>query len=146
MVDQGAHVNQMTIRDQIPPEHDHLVSTTGFPIREGLPPLHAKLVSRIEGGEFIEMSDLLSNHLGTLRIEDQKLPNAKRRTVTNILEWIKCFCIYMPVVSRNNPKKIPEMLVYLTLIIVAHMEYAEDAWRGYDRRFRQRAAADPGMP
>ena len=100
----------MTIGDQIPPEHDHPVSATELPIGAGLSPLHAKIISRIEGGEFIEMSDLLSDHLGTLRNEDQKFPCAKRRTVTNILEWIKCFCIYMGVVSRNNPKKIPEML------------------------------------
>ena len=118
----------MTIRDQIPPEHDYPVSATGFPIVVGLPPFHAKFVSRIENGEFIEMWDLLSDHLGTLRNEDQKFPNAKRRTVTNIREWSKCFCIHMAVVSRNNPEKIPEMLPYLTLIIEAHLVYAGDAW------------------
>ena len=96
MVDQGARVNQMTIGDQIPPEHDHPLSATGFPIGARLPTIHAKLVTRIEGGEFIKISNLLCDHLGTLRNEDQKLPNAKQRTVTNILEWIKCFCIYMP--------------------------------------------------
>ena len=51
----------------------------------------------------------------------------------------------MAVVSRRNHQKIPEMLAYLTLIIEAHMQYAGDAWLGYDRRFRHRAAADPGM-
>ena len=91
------------------------------------------------------MSDLLCDHLGSMRSEEQRLSNTKRRTITNILEWIKCFCIYMAVVSRRNHQKIPEMLAYLTLIIEAHMEYAGDAWLGYDRRFRQRAAADPGM-
>ena len=37
------------------------------------------------------------------------------------------------------------MLAYLTLIIEAHMECEGEAWLGYDRRFRQRAAAYPGM-
>ena len=107
MVDQGAHVNQMTIRDQIPSDDDYLVTAIGFRFGVGLPPLSAKLVSRIEDGEFVEISDLLSDHLGTLRNEDQqKLPNSKRRTVTNTFEWIKCFCIYMAVISRNNLKKI----------------------------------------
>ena len=46
---------------------------------------------------------------------------------------------------KENHHKIPEMLAYLTLIIEAHIEYAGNAWLGYDRRFRQRAAADPGM-
>ena len=51
----------------------------------------------------------------------------------------------MAVVSRKHPQKIPGMLAYLTLIIETNMEYADDAWLGYDRKFRQRAAADPGM-
>ena len=51
----------------------------------------------------------------------------------------------MAVVSRKKPQKIPEMLAYLTLVIEAHMEYVGEAWLGYDRRFRQRGAADPSM-
>ena len=91
------------------------------------------------------MSDLLCDHLGTLSNEEQRSLNARRRSISNILEWIKCFCIYMAVVSRKNPQKLPEMLAYVTLIIEAHMEYSGEAWLGYDRRFRQRAAADPSM-
>ena len=37
------------------------------------------------------------------------------------------------------------MLAYLILKTEAHMKYAGDVWLGYDRRFRQRAAADLGM-
>ena len=144
MVDEGAGIDQTTTRSEIS-DNDHPVPVTGLPVGAGLPPIHSKLVSRIEAGEFIEMSDLLCDHLGSVRSEEQRLANTKRKTVTNILEWIKCFCIYMAVVSRRNHQKIPEMLAYLTLIIEAHMEYAGDAWLGYDRRFRQRAAADLGM-
>ena len=53
----------------------------------------SKLVARIEAGEFIKMSDLL-DHLGTLRSEEQKPYNLKRKVVTTILEWVKCFSIY----------------------------------------------------
>jgi len=141
-IGQGATGNQFTARDELL-ECGKSFSGSGFPIGVGLPPIPARLVAKIEAGEFIEMSDLLSNHLGTIGPEEQKAPNFKRNTVKNILEWIKCYCIYMAVVTKKSPHKISDMLAYLTLIIEAHMEYAGDAWLGYDRRFRQRAAADP---
>ena len=126
MVDEGAGIDQTTPRSEIS-DNDHPVPVTGLPVGAGLPPIHSKLVSRIEAGEFIEMSDLLCDHLGSMRSKEQRPSNTKRRTITNILEWIKCFYIYMAVVSRRNHQKIPEMLAYLTLIIEAHMEYAGDA-------------------
>lgn len=76
MVGQQVTENQMTIRGEMPPDH-HSAPTTSVPLGAGLPPISAKLVSRIEAGEFIEMSDLLCDHLGTPRGEDQKLLNAK---------------------------------------------------------------------
>jgi len=36
------------------------------------------------------------------------------------------------------------MLGYMALIVEACMEYKEDSWLGYDRRFRQMVAATPG--
>ena len=134
----------MNIRDEMPPDHHHSLPANSVPLGAGLPPISAKLISGIEAGEVIEMLDLLCEHLSTPRSEDQKLLNDKRRTITNILEWIKCFCIYMAV-AQKKPQKTPEILAYLTLIIEAHMEYAGEAWLRYDKRFRQKAAANPSM-
>ena len=61
--------------------------------------------------------------------------------VTNTLEWIRCFSLYMAILSRSAPHRVPDLLSYQALIIEAQMEYPGDHWLGYDRRFRQRAAA-----
>ncbi len=48
----------------------------------------------------------------------------------------------MAVVTSKQPERIPDLLGYQALILEARMEYDGDGWLGYDRRFRQRAAAD----
>ena len=112
----------------------------------GLPPVPAKLVSRIEAGEFVDMAELLPDKLGfskTTLNDDQVRPSKPRcRTVTNILEWAQCFATYMAVVCKKQPERMPDLLGYMILIIEANMEYDGEAWLGYDCRFRQRAASD----
>ena len=112
----------------------------------GLPPVPAKLVARIEAGEFVDMAELLPDKLGfskTTLNDDQARPSKpRRRRVTNILEWTQCFAIYMAVVCKKQPERMPDLLGYMILIIEANMEYDGEAWLGYDLRFRQRAASD----
>ena len=116
-------------------------------IGAGVPPVPDKIVSRIAAGEFIEMSELLPDHLGTARLgagEDQsRAPRLRCKVVTNILEWVECFAIYVAVVSRTQPQRVPEMLGYLMLILEAHMEYVGEGWLGYDRQFQLTAARHP---
>ena len=45
----------------------------------------------------------------------------------------------------NQPHHIQDLLGHQTLTIEAFLEYQGDGWLGYDRRFRQRAAANPGL-
>ena len=113
----------------------------------GLPPVPGKLVKRIEEGHFIEMGELLPERLSShCEDEDQiKSTKPKRRAVTNILEWLQCFGIYIAIVSRKEPHRVLDLLAYQHLIIQAHQEYQGDCWLGYDRRFRQRAATNPSM-
>ena len=68
------------------------------------------------------------------------LPDNKsqRRAISNIIEWIKCFSMYIAVVSSKQPHRVPDLLGYLTLIMESHMEHAGEGWIGYDRRFRRR--------
>ena len=112
----------------------------------GLPSVPARLVTRIEAGEFIDMAELSPNKLGLTKStlnNDQAKPSKPRcRTVTNILEWTQCFARYLAVICRKQPEQMPDMLDYLILIIEANMEYKGETWLGYDRRFRQRVASD----
>ena len=43
--------------------------------------------------------------------------------------------------SQKQPKRVPDLLGYQSLIIDAYQEFKGDYWMGYDRCFRQRAAA-----
>ena len=75
------------------------------------------------------------------------LPDNKsqRRAISNIIEWVKCFSMYIAVVSSKQPHRVPDLLGYLTLIMESHMEHAGEGWIGYDRRFRQIAATKPNV-
>ena len=118
-------------------------------IGAGLPPVPPKLVQKIQAGEYVDMAELLPDRLGVNAgppvqgDKDDKKP--KHRQVTNILEWIQCYTIYMAVRAEKHPEKILDMLGYQTLIVEARMEYEGDGWLGYDRRFRQTAAATPDI-
>ena len=114
-------------------------------IGNGLPPVPKKLVARIQAGEYIDMAELLPDRLGisagAITKDDKQNNKPKRRQVTNILEWIQCFGIYMAVLTLKHPDRIQDLLGYQALIVEACMEYNCEAWLGYDRRFRQNAAA-----
>ena len=107
-----------------------------------------KLVERITAGEFIEMAELLPDRMGTSPKSsngdsESTKQKVKRRPISSIIEWVQCFNVYLSVMCRTCPRRIPDLLAYQMLIIEASMVYKGNAWLGYDRRFRQAAAAAP---
>ena len=114
--------------------------------RAGLPPVPAKIVSRIEAGEYIDMTELLPDHLVTLKspVNDDsfKAGRQRRRALSGILEWVQCFTTYMAVCCQKQPHRIQDLLGCQTLIVEASLEYQGDGWLGYNWRFWQRAAAN----
>ena len=54
---------------------------------------------------------------------------------------MQCFSLYTAIISKKQPDRVADLLAYQSLIIDAHREYKGNYWSGYDRRFRQRAAA-----
>ena len=61
--------------------------TTRVSLRAGLPPVPAKLVSKIEAGEFIDMGKLLPDCVGISGPEDATGESSSERcTVSSILE------------------------------------------------------------
>ena len=108
-----------------------------------VPPVSQKLIEKIEAGNFIDMSELLSDHMGVLNNEDSPRPTkTKRHNVTNILEWARCFAIYISILNWKQPQQVPDLLGYQFLILLISMAYEGDGWQGYDRVFRQHAAAN----
>ena len=114
-------------------------------IGAGIPPIPAKLVQRIEAGNFIEMGELLPERLQITNtntdVEGTISSKAKYKPVTNIIDWTQCFGLYVAVLSRSQPERVADLLGYQTLIIQAYREYDGDCWLGYDRTFRLRAAS-----
>ena len=140
-----AQRNTLETESPVPPT-TFLGTERSLHMGAGLPLIPAKLVARIEAGVFVDMTELLPNKLGfskTTLNDDQARPSKPRyRTVTNILEWTQCFATYMAVVCKKQPEHMPDLLGYMILIVEANMENDGEAWLGYDRRFRQRAASD----
>ena len=89
------------------------------------------------------MADLLPERLGTYFYDEEPKARTKKQSVTNILEWLQCFAVYVAVRGQKQPERIRDFMGYQALIIDAYLEYKSNCWMGYDRRFRQIAASDP---
>ena len=89
------------------------------------------------------MPELLPNQLGGSG--DTKPQGPKKKVISSILEWVQCFFIPISEIALKEPPWTPDLLSYMNLIIEAHLEYSGDAWQGYGRRFRQRAALSTKM-
>lgn len=90
------------------------------------------------------MADLLPERLGTYYYDEESKARTKKPSVTNILEWLQCFAVYVAVRGQKQPERIRDFMGYQALIIDAYLEYKSNCWMGYDRRFRQIAASEPG--
>ena len=90
------------------------------------------------------MADLLPEQLGTYGYDKESKTRTKKPSVTNILEWMQCFAVYVTVRSQKQPDRIRDFMGYQALITDVDMEYKSDCWMCYDRHFRQIAASQPG--
>ena len=94
---------------------------TDICIGVGLPPIPPRLVTRIEAGEFIDMAELLPDHLEPATTLTLTKHSKRRHDISNILEWIRCFSAYIAVISTKQPHRVPELLGYLMLITEAQV-------------------------
>ena len=111
------------------------------------------MVARIQAGDFVDRAELLPDRMGITatpmflnKRDEKQTVKSRRRQVTTITEWVQCFSIYVAVRAAKQPEKIQDLMGYQALIVEACTEYGSDAWLGYDRRFRQMAAASPDTP
>ena len=100
-----------------PPSQPERISTS-----TAFPPVPNFLVEKIESGAFIEMGDLISTRLGL----DDTACSKLRRSVTNISEWLQAFAVYMSVIARKQPHRVPDLMGYQILILEASNEYHND--------------------
>ena len=111
-------------------------------------PIPPKLAQRIWNGEFIDMAALLpeciSFHEEEAAKSDREGTKRVRRKVSNILQWVECFHLYINAICARQPDRISDLLGYASLIVHAARKFRGDGWTQYDKNFRKRAAASPG--
>ena len=99
----------------------------------------ARLVEKIQSGQFVELAELLPDLIGSLSgnpaLDDESKTSSKQSKcqVSTILEWVRCFSLYMVVIALKDPARLLDLLGYQVLIVEARMEHVGDEWLGYDR-------------
>ena len=135
------HVSVLTPNQRRPQQQPTtcLVTSTLTP-GSSIPPVPPSLIQKIESGAFIELGDLVLNHLG---FEETVGSKSKQRPITNISEWLQTFAVYVSVIARKQPQRVPDLMGYQILMLEASNEYQGNCWLAYYRRFRQQAASLP---
>ena len=136
------HVSLIQDNLQSVPPVSQTSRTTIFykPTGAAIPLIPPNLVEKIESGAFVEMGDLLPSCLG---LDDAAKSTQKHCLITNIMEWLQSFAVYVTVIARKQPQRVPDLMGYQVLILEASSEYKNDCWMAYDRYFRQDATSQP---
>jgi len=87
-------------------------------------PVPSELIKKIEDGKFIEMLDLVPSHLGFEEITGSK---PRQLSVTNISEWLQAFAIYLSVISKKQPQRVPDLMGYEILMLEVSNEYQNNS-------------------
>ena len=86
------------------------------------------------------MGDLIPHRLGLEEITTSK---QKHQAISTISEWLQAFALYVAVISKKQPDRVPDLMGYQVLMLEASNDYKKECWLAYDRPFRQQAASDP---
>ena len=96
-----------------------------------------KLHRAIVRGEFVELSDLLSDHL-TMAGKSAK----KKATLDT---WLEAWTLYATVLATTKPQLAPELFKYQTFITRMSQRFQPYAWLQYDSQCRLKLAANHSM-
>ena len=113
-----------------------------------IPPIPPKLHKKIIEGHYIDMAELFPEHLETLNAAEEdhsKSSRPKLKDTSSILDWIQAFSIYVAVLSKDQPHRVPSLLAYQHLLIHSHTNFKQFNWASYDCQFRQKASACPEL-
>ena len=150
-VDQLSHVNQLSEAIQQQPgtwTNITAVATQAWYIGGGLPSIPEKLVRHIQDGRYINIAELLPDNLEASNATDDDQPTTTKRKlpdVTQIMDWIQCFSIYIAVVSCAKSDHVADLIAYLNLIINSQRRFQDFDWTLYDCLFWQKAATTPSL-
>ena len=134
------------------PQKEKVNAEEGAPnqyiLGEGLPPIPAKLVAKIQRGDYVDMAELLRENMEmACRQAATSTPSdtqkSSRREVPDILSWITCFGMYASVVAEKYPDRVRQLFAYQTMLGRETRRCGGKGWMAYDMMFRQQAASNP---
>ena len=64
-----------------------------------------------------------------------------KKVKTNVVDWLKCFSIYIAAMAQKYPEVMLPMLAYQLVIVKASQQYDGFYWRVYDTHYWVNAAA-----
>ena len=103
---ESASVNPADVMDPAPlvvkrPAKQKGVPLQPFIVGEGHPAVPAKLVAKIQRGEYVDMAELLKDNIKAERrrspqegLQGTLISRSKRREVPDLLSWLQCFGTY----------------------------------------------------
>ena len=136
----------LTCSTTVPTQPPFKKTSTPLYIGGCMPPIPAKLAKRIQEGLFVEIVELMPDYLrGPNPSDEDQLKNSKPKNweITNIVDWIQCFSLYIAVVCRSQPQRIADLLGYQNLIITSHQRFPDFNWVTYDREFASKQPPGP---
>ncbi len=124
-------------------------------VGQGLPALSKKVVEKILSGVYMDFAELppakgrgraapqlAEGQIVVVQASDM-IPN--RKAIPDLATWLQCFSLYVTVIASHQPKRVPDLMAYQSLIAKASHTYRWPSWLVYDQSFRQEAAGKPTL-
>ena len=116
------------------------------PLRKALPVVPAKLVKRIQRGEYVDMAELLKDNLEAerrrKRLASVEEGGSSRGVKTqNLWSWLQCYSSFAAILYSKYPEKARELWVYQATIIEEVKRCGGSGWHLYDAAFRQQVSS-----
>jgi len=54
------------------------------------------------------------------------------KTISDLATWLQCFGLYVAVVAKAQPQRVPELMAYQAIIAKASQTYRWPSWIVYD--------------
>ena len=121
-------------------------------LSSSLPPVPAKLVEKIQRGQFVDFKELLVDNvtllqrlgeLGPSQMSHPLIVNSKLREIQDPLSWVSCFLAFMA--TRCQDQEMRELAAYGQIVLHLARKHGGKGWLSYDKLFRQQKAAGASM-
>ena len=145
----GVAESKGSTTESVPPALGKKADMGGKPfiISEALPVIPAKLVKKVERGEFVDMADFLKDNIEAERrrltggMNESPLARSSRREVPDLLSWLQSYSMFAAVVSNKYPNKTRELWAYQAIMLAESRRCGGRGWSLYDAAFRQQMAS-----